>query len=288
MKDYLDARWQAILTHNQLHSFDDLWTLDIGWFEEPNRRRGGWSGVSRCELSLPEGGRTAIFLKRQENHGTFYWRHPIAGIPTFTREFRTILHYKANGVPSLEPVYFAARQTRNYQRAILATEELSGFISMEECVAHWLANDVPARSERLRYLCAIADLLSTMHRHRIQHNCPFPKHLFIKSRPDGSIEARIIDLEKSRWRPLMLFCTLRDLGALQRHAPSWSGTDRLWFFKRYLGIARLTPYAKWLWRRIAKRVLEKGLTWHADTPRLYAGRASSEVKATVDQSFPRV
>lgn len=273
MKDYIDPRWQVILAHNHLYSFDDLWGLDIGWFEEPNRRRGGWSGVSRCELALPEGGSTAIFLKRQENHGTFYWRHPIAGIPTFSREFNTILRYKANGVPSLEPVYFAARQTRKYQRAILATEELSGFISLEDLVAHWLITGVPPRAERLRYLRAIADLLSTLHRRHIQHNCPFPKHLFTKPHLDGSIEVRIIDLEKSRWRPLALFCTLRDLGALQRHAPGWIRTDRLWFFKRYLGIVHLTPYAKWLWRRIAKRVLKKGMAWHADTPRLYAGQS---------------
>lgn len=287
MKDYFDARWQAILAHNSLHSFDDLWALDTGWFEEPNRRRGGWSGVSRCELSLPEGGSTAIFLKRQENHNTFSWRHPIAGIPTFTREFRTILHYESKGVPALNPVCFATRKTKKYQRAILATEELSGFTSLEDLVASWLITGVPSRSERRRHLRAIADLLRTMHRHHIQHNCPFPKHLFIKPRPDGSIEVRIIDLEKSRWRPLMLFCTLRDLGALQRHAPGWSRTDRLWFFKRYLGINHLTPYAKWLWRRIAKRVLKKGLAWPSDTPLLCVSDPSSRVRMPADRSFPR-
>lgn len=263
MKDHLDARWQAILAHNNLRSFDDLWSLDIGWFEEPNHRRGGWSGVSRCELALPEGGSTAIFLKRQENHNTFSWRHPLQGVPTFVREFKTIRHYQAKGIPSLQPVYFATRQTPKYQRAILATEELAGFVSMENRVAQWLQSSIPARAERLRYLRAIADLLRTMHRHHIQHNCPFPKHLFTKPRTDGSIEVRIIDLEKSRWRPLTLFCTLRDLGALQRHAPGWSNTDRMWFFKHYLGVDHLTPYTKWLWQCINRKVMKK-------SPHLYA------------------
>ena len=48
MKDYVDERWRPIMTYNGLPDFDALWRLDAQWFEEPNRRRGGWSGTARC------------------------------------------------------------------------------------------------------------------------------------------------------------------------------------------------------------------------------------------------
>jgi hypothetical protein len=257
MNDFVAARWRAILAHNGLLAFDTLWDLDAAWFEEPNRRRGGWSGVARCELALPEGGTAAIFLKRQENHGTFSWRHPFKGVPTFLREFRKIEHYRACGIPALEPVYFAMRRTREGHRAILVTAELTGFESLEDRVARWLKDGAPPRAARRGHLRAAADLLRAMHAHGIQHNCFFPKHVFTRRLPDGRVEARVIDLEKSRWRPSRTICASRDLYSLIRQSLCWSRTDRLWFFKRYLGIDRLTPYAKWLWRRVAARAFRK-------------------------------
>lgn len=233
--------------------FDALWQREAAWFEPPNQRRGGWSGVARCELELPDGTKRAIFLKRQENHGTFSWRHPVKGIPTFLREFRKIMHYRACGIPSLDPVYFAMRKIAGGHRAILATEELSGFMSMEDRAQRWLISGAPQKKVRRRYLQAVADLLNKMHAHGIQHNCFFPKHVFTRLNPDGTVDARVIDLEKSRWRPVKTLSARRDLYSLVRQSLHWSRTDRLWFFKAYLGISRLTPYAKWLWRDIEVR-----------------------------------
>lgn len=253
MKDFVNERWRPILAHNGLSDFDALWQLKADWFEEPNHRRGGWSGVARCELALPEGGRCAIFLKRQENHKARLWTHPVRGAPTFLREFRHIQHYRACGVPTLEPVYFAMHKVGKDERAILITEELSGFVSMEDRVQRWLKEGAPARPVRLRMLEAIAALLRDMHAHGIQHNCFFPKHVFVRVNADGGIEARVIDLEKSRWRPSKVVCAIRDLYTLNYHSQMWSRSDRLWFFKSYLQVDRLTPFAKWLWRTVAAR-----------------------------------
>jgi hypothetical protein len=258
MRDFINERWRPILAHNGLSDFDALWKLKADWFEEPNRRRGGWSGVARCELALPGGGSRAIFLKRQENHCTFSFRHPIEGVPTFLREFRRIMHYRACGIPTLEPVYFAMRRIGNDRRAILVTEELTGFVSMEERVQRWLKEGAPPRATRLRMLEAVAVLLRKMHEHGIQHNCFFPKHVFVRMATDGGIEVRVIDLEKSRWRPAKTLSARRDLYSLGGHSLCWSRSDRLWFFKSYLQISRLTPYAKWLWRHIDARLVRKG------------------------------
>jgi hypothetical protein len=257
MHDYINERWRSILTHNKLSDFDALWNLEAPWFEEPNQRRGGWSGVSRCELQLPEGGTCAIFLKRQKNHGTFSLHHPVRGVPTFLREFKRILNYRSKGIPTLEPVYFAMRNFSKDQRAILITEELTGFVSLEDTVQSWLRESPPSQSQRRRILKAVAALLHRIHAHRIQHSCFFPKHVFLRLNNDEGVEARVIDLEKSRWRPFRRLCALRDLYSLNRFSSCWTRTDRLWFFKAYLNIPRLTPYAKWLWRKIEARSIKK-------------------------------
>ena len=91
MTHYLSPDWQAILAFNQLDNFDAFWQLEADWFEEPNHRRGGWSGVSRILLALPEGGEAAVFLKRQENHLRKTIAHPLKGIPTFRAEIDNTL-----------------------------------------------------------------------------------------------------------------------------------------------------------------------------------------------------
>jgi hypothetical protein len=257
MKTYLNEHWRSILAHNGLADFAALWQLKADWFEEPNRRRGGWSGVARCELMLPGGGTCAVFLKRQENHNALSVSHPLRGLPTFYREFRQIMRYRKAGIPAVQPVYFGMRREGKDYRAILITEELAGFVSMEDRVQSWLKEGAPPRRTRLRYLEAIATLMRSMHAKGIQHNCFFPKHLFTRVDATGSVEVRIIDLEKSRWRPSRTISALRDLYTLNHDSLCWSRSDRLWFFLRYLQLPRLTPYAKWLWHRIETRSIRK-------------------------------
>ena len=213
MKDFVNEHWRTILAHNGLTDFDALWDLKADWFEAPNHRRGGWSGVSRCELDRPEGGKVAVFLKRQENHKARIWSHPVHGAPTFLREFKHIMHYRECGVATLEPVYFGMHKAGKDYRAILVTEELTGFVAMEDRVQDWLEHGAPPRKERLLHLKAVATLLRTMHDHGIQHNCYFPKHVFTRINDDGSVDARVIDLEKSRWRPSRTICA-RSQGSL--------------------------------------------------------------------------
>ena len=257
MADYVSASWRRALDINHLNSFDALWQLQAEWFEEPNQRRGGWSGVARYELPKPDENARVIFLKRQENHKIFSWRHPIIGIPTFLREFQHIEHYRACGVPTLEPVYFAMQMTSDGHRAILATAELTGYTSLEDCLRQWRETGAPPPAVRHRLIEKIAALARTLHVHRIQHNCFYPKHLFVHIGPDGSTDVRVIDLEKSRSRPLAIFCTLRDLDTLNRHARGPSRSDRLRFLMAYLQADEATPRVKKLWRQLATRVAKK-------------------------------
>lgn len=257
MTDFQSAQWRASLSASGLDTFDALWNLQAPWFDEPNRARGGWSGVSRIEITFPADTRHAVFLKRQENYQTFSWRHPLKGIPTLLREFRLILHYRAAGIETLDPVYFAMRPMAAGHRAILMTAALDGFVSLDVYAAGWQAQRRPPWADRRRVLATVADLTRRIHDARILHNCYYPKHLFVRIGSDGVVEACVIDLEKSRWRPLAVFRALRDLDTLNRHAPEWSRGERLRFLKAYLRCERLTFYGKWLWRRLAARAAQK-------------------------------
>ncbi len=256
MKDHLPEKWRAILHYNNLDSFDRLWSLETEWFEPPNQRRGGWSGVSRCELELPEGGKRSVFLKRQENHITRTLLHPF-GLSTFVREVQNILTFKRAGVPALEPVYFAVRNIDGDLRAILCTEALEEYNPLESLVERWVKEGWPDKETRLRLMQAVATVMSQMHDHKIQHNCFYPKHIFVRFDKED-VNVRIIDLEKAKVRILRRFPTFRDLYTLNRHSQSWRRTERLRFFLLYLGRKSLDHEAKALWRGIAKQTKEKG------------------------------
>lgn len=256
MKDYFPDQWRAILRHNNLDSFESLWTLEASWFEPPNQRRGGWSGVSRCDLELPGGGKRSVFLKRQENHITRTLLHPF-GMSTFVREMQNILLFKESSVPALEPVYFAVRKTGGDLRAILCTEALEDYKPLESLVELWVTEGWPDKEKRLRLMKAVATVMTQMHDHKIQHNCFYPKHIFVRFYKED-VSVRIIDLEKAKVRILRRFATFRDLYTLNRHSQLWRRTERMRFFLLYLGRKSLDQEAKALWRKIAKRTKEKG------------------------------
>lgn len=251
MADFLDENWRETLAARGLDDFEALWALEIGWFEEPNQRRGGWSGVSRMEID--EGAKPGLFIKRQLNHTARTPTHPIKGILTFEREFANILLYRRFGIPTLTPVYFACREASgeagDERRAILITEELGGFVPLEDVLRR---AGGPGVARRKGYAQALARVAADMHRRRIQHNCFYPKHLFVREHADDSgVDVRVIDLEKTKRPFSRRAARLRDLDALNRHTPQCSRSDRLRFLLAYTGAARLSPGVKKLWRELA-------------------------------------
>lgn len=253
MNDYLAAEWQPIFACNGLRSFDDFWKLEVKWFEEPNQRRGGWSGVARCELKRPEGGTVRVFLKRQENHTTRTFAHPWRGILTFDREFRAIMLYRHRGIPSLNPLYFACRTQDGKRRAILLTEELHGFRSLADYAQEWRQT---SRDQRIAIIRAVAKLLRQIHARGLTHNCFYPKHIFLRIH-EAEVEARVIDLEKTKLRLFTSAGILRDFRRLVGPGMPWSRAEHVRFFREYSGVARLTSKARKEWHRIARHYFEK-------------------------------
>lgn len=247
MQDFIAEHWQETIATNGLNSFDEWWQLDADWFEPPNERRGGWSGVSQVSLQSGMGERV-IFLKRQEDHVIRNWLHPFRGIPTFVREMQNILALQAAGVPALVPVYFAQRTVNGKQRAILVTEALQGYVPLDAISP----SSLPFATRR-QLISAVAKVVKKLHEHNIVHNCLYPKHLFVRG-SDNGFDVRLIDLEKARRKWRRDSAMFRDLDTLNRHSHAWSRTDRRFFLQEYIDAGQ-----DWrdTWRRLANRSAEK-------------------------------
>lgn len=254
---YISPERRSLLAANQLGSSDEVWACRAEWFEEPNERRGGWSGVCRITLPLPEGGELGLFLKRQENHQRRCWRHPLRGEPTFAREFRMLRYLQAHAVSAPVPVFFASAIVGGKSRGILMTEELAGYRPLDVVVDELFATGRPPLAEQRGLLRAVAQVVRRLHEVRVQHSSLYPKHLFVRRRDDADPEVALIDLEKSRITLFPLRRTVHDLDSLNRHSAHWSRTARLYFLLQYLGLSRLDEPAKQLCRRLARRAADK-------------------------------
>lgn len=242
MSEFIADQWRSRFAENGLVDFEAIWNLDIGWFEEPNRRRGGWSGVSRMDIRTGNG-TAGIFIKRQEDHIYRSARHPFGEL-TFVREYHNNLAYHRAGVPALDVIYFATRDVQGHRRAILITRELEGFLPMDS----FLQQSATTPLMRRQLAPVIADAVRKMHVSRLQHNCLYSKHVFVNASA-GTVEARVIDLEKTKRRWSRKQAMLRDLDTLNRHSLV-NTTDRLRFLLAYMQKSAVDSSVRELWNRL--------------------------------------
>ncbi|VAX05519.1 InaA protein [hydrothermal vent metagenome] len=259
MQEYVPKDWAAILRHNGFKGFEALWSLEADWFEPPNKRRGGWSGVVRLELERPDGETEGVFIKRQENHQRRTLRHPLAGEPTFAGEMKNILMLQKAGVPTLDLIYFGQREVEGSRQAILVTRELSGFYPLNWWLDKWLKEGwAAARNIRLTVIDEMAQVVRQLHENGLVHNSLHPKHLFVRvDEQEVEAEVRLIDLEKMRSSLSRSRATSRDLDSLNRRCLICSHSDRLRFLKHYLGLPKLDAEGRALWRYLVGRKVKK-------------------------------
>lgn len=247
---------RELLAHNGLDSFDSLWDLDPDWFEAPNHRRNGWSGVSRRLLRRPEGGECAVFIKRQQNHNFKSLSHPVCGLPTTYREYRNICRLKANEIPCPDLVLYGHRHRSGQWQAILITRALDGYRPLEDCLDTLGESDVPGRAA---LLASVAATVSRMHAHFLRHSSLYAKHIFVKpdtrSSSDGAtprFDSAVIDLEKMRFGFPVFRVAAHDLDQLYRH---WRRREGDWdtFMGSYLSYVPSRLTARWLKRAIVPR-----------------------------------
>ena len=256
MREYQTSDWEQLAAGNGLGSFDAIWALDIGWFEEPNQRRGGWSGVSQTELVTADGSHAGVFIKRQQDHTKRTLAHPVAGVLTFRREFHNLSWLHASGVPTLEVLYYAERSLHGKRQSILVSRALTGYQSLEACLQNRQQTGRPSREAWHRLIRRLAAVARRMHRHRIQHNCFFPKHVFLKD-IDTDVDIRLLDLEKAKHTFSVERAMLRDLDSFNRRTLGVTNTDRLRFLLAYYGRQRVDRQVRNTWKKLVRRMRRK-------------------------------
>ncbi|WP_312933021.1 lipopolysaccharide kinase InaA family protein [Pseudomonas sp.] len=222
---------------NQESEFDFYWQQQGEWVEEPNRRRGGESGVQR----LDDGRGHVLYAKRQVGHLYRGWLHPF-GRPTVLREQDALTNCARLGVRVPRIVFCGAQRDADHQwRALLVSEALEGFVDLES----WYAAGALARyPEALhqRMLKELAENMARMHRGHWQHSCLYGKHVFVKVTGEGEaaeVEVALLDLEKARRRLSCQNAARKDLSQLQRHSSIHDAHFRslLYFYQTAFGSA---------------------------------------------------
>ena len=210
----MPADVNALLKLPSAQAFDQWLALPGEWVEEPNVRRGGESGVKRVISSTGK----LLYRKQQVGHIYRPLLHPL-GYPTAMRERKVLLACAALKVIVPTLVYAECRKVDGVWQALLITEALEGFSSLEECYARG-DEQLWGEALHLRVLQEVGACLARFNLGRWQHGCLRMKHVFVRVQGD-KIEIALLDLEKSRQRWRAKSAAVHDIKQLKRHS-SWS------------------------------------------------------------------
>lgn len=213
----MSADVETLLKLPSAEAFDQWLALLGEWVEEPNIRRGGESGVKRIFCSNGK----LLYRKQQVGHIYRSLRYPF-GFPTAMRERKALLACAALKVTVPKLLYAECRKVAGVWQALLITEALDGFSSLEACYA---AKQEQTWGEplHLRVLQEVGGCLARFNVGRWQHGCVRMKHLFVRVQGE-QIEVALLDLEKSRQRMTARLAAKRDIQQLKRHS-LWSATQ---------------------------------------------------------------
>ncbi len=251
-KSYVHPNWVSIFEKAGYGDFDDWWKADGELVEEGNFRgkdaNSSWSMVHR--ITLNDG--TCVYLKRQQNHYPNNTLLKFFKIPTFAIEWKNFHRMREACIPTMNIVMFGNRKHQGNRQCMIVSENLEG---MEEIikVTEWYAeHGWPPREQRRAILSSILNVVKNAHDHGIIHNALYGRHIyvnipFVDGKPEfpDKVETCLIDLERAKYpgKNSIKFIK-RDLKNMYWGIPHWSNSDRMWFFKQYLGIEKLTPEAK--------------------------------------------
>ena len=234
-QQWIAPEWEDALKQADLLNVEALTTRQFDWFEEPNRRRGGWSGVTRLVLN-PEAApqdQQAVFLKIQQNH---FYRAPNTFFTkqlTFEREFEVLrqLDTVTDSIPEL--VLFVKWRSGSDVGAILVTKALDGWYPLPDWIQGKKGLTPPDEITFQRALEAIAKGAREIHQAGWVHLCFSAKHLFVRPKSDGSFESCVIDMEKCRKHLSAAYRARKDCAHFMRHTPRLTEAHKLNFAKAY-------------------------------------------------------
>ena len=251
-QQWIAPEWESALKDAGLLDIEALTTREFDWFEAPNRRRGGWSGVTRLVLN-PEAApkdQQAVFLKIQQNH--FYRAPNTCFIKklTFEREFEVLQQLKSATDTIPELAFFATWQVGSDVGAILVTRALDDWLPLNDWLLGRKGLTPPDEATFKKALEAIAQSAREINTAGWVHLCFSAKHLFLRPKADGTFESCVIDMEKSRKHLSAAYRTRKDCSHFMRHTPGLTDSQKLTFLKAYFQTDAFTDAQK----RIIKKM----------------------------------
>ena len=245
---------ETILAEAGLLDIEAVVGREFDWFETPNQRRGGWSGVSRIVLN-PEASQEdqeAVFLKIQKNHcyrsPNKYFRKQL----TFVRELEAMEQVAAIIRYTPEVLFFAQWSSGADAGAILITKSLDGWLSL----ADWLRGEKglvpPDETTFLNVLKEIAMTSRQLNNAGWVHFGFSAKHIFVRPRvnADTAFDICLIDYEKCRKHAFFGYRTMKDCSHFIRHTPKFSDAHKRYYLKSYFQTETFTPAHRWLIRKM--------------------------------------
>ncbi|MDQ8195145.1 lipopolysaccharide kinase InaA family protein [Coraliomargarita sp. SDUM461004] len=240
---WIDPSVHSLLTTAGLLDLQAVSRRAFDWFEEPNQRRGGWSGVTRIVLnpSAPEAEQKIVFLKIQQNH---FYRAPSTCFRkrlSFIREFEALQALRSQAQLAPKLLLFAHWTENGNQGALIITESLEHWQAFDSWLKQ-LDSTETANAEAIQHaLSAIAATTRALHQAGWAHFGFYPKHAFIRADSNGGYQARLIDLEKAR-RPLFKKQSIiEDVSRFLRHAKRLTQAQKTYYLHEYFQTSTFSP-----------------------------------------------
>jgi hypothetical protein len=254
---WINPQYRPQLAQATVESYEDAANLRPS--DDYVEKQGRSTGRYRIDV----GGQTlSIYVKK--HFRLPWWRRMFGSALSFPGPQEQAFLEKAASLGIRVPeTVFAGADPAHPCGSILATRELEGYMPLHIYIPGPLAR-MPEPRRRLRKRALIArmvDMARRLHAEKLYHRDFYVCHMFLRDDSERAedFDLALIDLGRllhsrlSRWQ-------VKDLGALlfSTYIPGVTQTDRMRFFKQYLGLKKLTPEAK----RLARRVIWKADRYH--------------------------
>lgn len=207
-----------------------FWQLPENWVEPPNKRRGGWSGVSTTQLEQSNGEPLTLYVKRQHDHTFRSLGHPFPK-STAWREYKNNLKLKHLAFPVATCVFYQEKKYQGSPRAVMATLEISNAIDLDK----WLAIDTRQPEALDAVLGNIAKDVRRLHDLGFEYRALYGNHILLSDHQTSPVPRHFfIDVETVRRQIPHLAPRVRDICQLFRHTPGLTTQHRERFLEQYL------------------------------------------------------
>jgi heptose I phosphotransferase len=270
---WIDRQFRPALTAAGLNNLEAVMTTTRGQLLRSLPDRENW------RLDLPAG--------HAVPRGAFLKRHHVSSLGSRLRarlgigpgetpgliEARNVARLGRAGIAAMRLIAYGERlRGDGLQESFVLTEELVGYTQLD----HFLRRRFPVRDreqaqprnrELARLIGEVAAVAARFHQLGYNHRDLYCCHFFIKEPSPGEFKVNLIDLQRvehrrkfrGRW-------IVKDLAQLSYSTPrdriSW--TQRLAFFKQYVGVRKLRPQHKRLVRMVLakQRLMERTIGVH--------------------------